>query len=104
MHSTPPHQTAGGSASHGQTDGEFASRGQSSGGSASGGRLLLIEDDPESAFFFTYVLSKRGGFDVAISVRERETKTGVSDNVIGKAAVKLIACEARAIAKIFFAA
>ena len=64
MHSTPPHHTAGGSASHGQTDGEFASRGQSSGGSASGGRLLLIEDDPESAFFFTYVLSKRGGFDV----------------------------------------
>ena len=74
MHSTTPHQTAGGSASRGQTAGEFASRGQtdrepaaqgqSAGGSASRGRLLLIEDDPESAFFCTYVLSKRGGFDV----------------------------------------
>jgi CheY-like chemotaxis protein len=54
MHSTPPRQTAGGSASRGQTDGESVSQ----------GRLLLIEDDPESAFFCTYVLSKRGGFDV----------------------------------------
>ena len=64
MRSTPPHQTAAGSASRGQTAGEFASRGQSAEGSASRGRLLLIEDDPEYAFFFTYVLSKRGGFDV----------------------------------------
>ncbi len=84
MHSTPPHQTAGGSASRGQTAGEFASRGQTDGESASRGqtdgesasrrqtdgesasrrRLLLIEDDPESAYFTTYVLSRRGGFDV----------------------------------------
>ncbi len=64
MYSTPPHQTAGGSASRGQSDGESASQGQSAEGSASRGRLLLIEDDPESAFFCTYVLSKRGGFDV----------------------------------------
>ena len=64
MRSTPPHQTAAGSASRGQTAGEFASRGQSAEVSASRGRLLLIEDDPEAAFFFTYVLSKRGGFDV----------------------------------------
>jgi CheY-like chemotaxis protein len=28
------------------------------------GRLLLIEDDPESALFCTYVLARRGGFDV----------------------------------------
>jgi CheY-like chemotaxis protein len=74
MDSTPPHQTtggsasrgptAGGSASRGQTTGESASQGQSGGESAARGRLLLIEDDPESAFFCTYVLSKRGGFDV----------------------------------------
>jgi CheY-like chemotaxis protein len=74
MDSTPPQQTAGGTASRGpapgapaslrQTAGEAASQGQSPGGSASRGRLLLIEDDPESAFFCTYVLSKRGGFDV----------------------------------------
>jgi CheY-like chemotaxis protein len=74
MDSTPPHQTtggsasrgptAGGSASQGHTDGESASQGQSRGESAARGRLLLIEDDPESAFFCTYVLSKRGGFDV----------------------------------------
>ena len=74
MDSTPPQQTAGGtasrrsapgaSASPGQTAGEAASQGQSPEGSASPGRLLLIEDDPESAFFCTYVLSKRGGFDV----------------------------------------
>jgi CheY-like chemotaxis protein len=37
---------------------------QTNGESPSPGRLLLIEDDPESAFFCTYVLSKRGGFDV----------------------------------------
>jgi CheY-like chemotaxis protein len=74
MRSTPLHQTAAGSAppgqivgefaSPGQADGESASRGQSAEGSVSRGRLLLIEDDPEAAFFFTYVLSKRGGFDV----------------------------------------
>jgi DNA-binding response OmpR family regulator len=34
------------------------------GGSPSRGRLLLVEDDPESAMFCTYVLQKRGGFDV----------------------------------------
>lgn len=33
-------------------------------GTASRGRLLLVEDDPESAIFCTYVLQKRGGFDV----------------------------------------
>src|ERR1700722_4701220 len=74
MDSTPPRPTAGGSASRGptaggfasqgHTAGEFASQGQSGGESAARGRLLLIEDDPESAFFCTYVLSKRGGFDV----------------------------------------
>jgi CheY-like chemotaxis protein len=74
MDSTAPHQAAGGSASRGptaaesasqgQTAGESASQGQNAGGAASRGRLLLIEDDPESAFFCTYVLSKRGGFDV----------------------------------------
>ena len=74
MDSTPPHQTtggsasrgpaAGGSASQGHTAGESASQGQNGAESAARGRLLLIEDDPESAFFCTYVLSKRGGFDV----------------------------------------
>ena len=74
MDSTPPQQsaggtasqgaTAGGTASRGQTAGETASSGQSPRGFASRGRLLLIEDDPESAYFCTYVLSKRGGFDV----------------------------------------
>jgi CheY-like chemotaxis protein len=74
MDSTPPQPTGGGTAPRGptagvpaalrQTAGEAASQGQSPEGSASPGRLLLIEDDPESAFFCTYVLSKRGGFDV----------------------------------------
>jgi CheY-like chemotaxis protein len=74
MDSISPQQTAGGpasqgsaagaSASRGQTAGETASQGQSPEGSVSRGRLLLIEDDPESAFFCTYVLSKRGGFEV----------------------------------------
>jgi CheY-like chemotaxis protein len=84
MDSTPPHQTTGGSASRGptaggsasqghtagefasqgHTAGEFASQGQRGAESAARGRLLLIEDDPEAAFFCTYVLSKRGGFDV----------------------------------------
>jgi CheY-like chemotaxis protein len=74
MDSTPPRPTtggsasrgptAGGSASQGHTAGEFASQGQRGAESAARGRLLLIEDDPESAFFCTYVLSKRGGFDV----------------------------------------
>jgi CheY-like chemotaxis protein len=74
MDSTAPQQIAAGPASRGpaagepasqgHTAGEPASQGQSPGVSASRGRLLLIEDDPESAFFCTYVLSKRGGFDV----------------------------------------
>jgi CheY-like chemotaxis protein len=37
---------------------------QATGGPASRGRLLLVEDDPESALFCTHVLSKRGRFDV----------------------------------------
>jgi DNA-binding response OmpR family regulator len=37
---------------------------QETGRTASRGRLLLVEDDPESAIFCTYVLQKRGGFDV----------------------------------------
>jgi len=74
MDSTPPQPTSDGTVSQGPTAevpasqghaaGESASQGQSTGESASRGRLLLIEDDPESAFFCTYVLSKRGGFDV----------------------------------------
>jgi CheY-like chemotaxis protein len=28
------------------------------------GRVLLIEDDPDAALFFTRVLTRRGGFDV----------------------------------------
>jgi CheY-like chemotaxis protein len=44
MHSPPPIQEAGGSASR--------------------GRLLLLEDDPEAAIFCIYVLEKRGGYDV----------------------------------------
>jgi CheY-like chemotaxis protein len=61
-----PHQTAGGSASRGQIAGrsDSAPQGQTTRRSASRGRLLLVEDDPESALFCTYVLAKRGGFDV----------------------------------------
>jgi DNA-binding response OmpR family regulator len=28
------------------------------------GRVLLVEDDPDAALFFTHVLARRGGFDV----------------------------------------
>jgi CheY-like chemotaxis protein len=28
------------------------------------GRVLLVEDDPDAALFFTHVLVRRGGFDV----------------------------------------
>jgi CheY-like chemotaxis protein len=31
---------------------------------ASQGRVLLVEDDPDAALFFTRVLTRRGGFDV----------------------------------------
>lgn len=29
------------------------------------GRVLLVEDDRDAALFFTHVLTRRGGFDVA---------------------------------------
>lgn len=28
------------------------------------GRVLLVEDDPDAALFFTHVLTRRGGFDI----------------------------------------
>jgi DNA-binding response OmpR family regulator len=36
----------------------------SEGGPASRGRILVVEDDPDIAFFVTYVLTCRGRFDV----------------------------------------